>query len=173
MKTCGLGLILGVTAAMALALHPAAGGRASSGPGQTLPVTWSAPSAAAKGAAGTTVGLEITARIDEGWHLYSLTQPPPPDPTVIEVPDGQAFQLDGTIEAPAPDTGFDEAQDAATEYYTESVTFRIPITTKPGTGPGDYTVRVTARWQACNGSLCLRPQVATLDVPVQISDQRH
>jgi hypothetical protein len=30
-----------------------------------------------------------------------------------------------------------------------------------------------ARWQACNGSLCLRPQAATLDLPVQITGQEH
>jgi hypothetical protein len=32
---------------------------------------------------------------------------------------------------------------------------------------------MTARWQACNGSLCLRPQAATLDLPVQITGQEH
>jgi len=32
---------------------------------------------------------------------------------------------------------------------------------------------MTARWQACNGSLCLRPQAAALGLPVQITGPEH
>ncbi len=139
---------------------------------QKPPVSWSASSTVVHGAAGATLRVEVSAAIGEGWHLYSLTQTPPPDPTVIGVPDGQPFSLDGSVEAPTPQTGFDAAQGADTEYYTDEVTFRIPIKAKPGTAPGDYKVRATSRWQACNGSLCLRPQVATMDLPVQIATQK-
>jgi DsbC/DsbD-like thiol-disulfide interchange protein len=174
MKTNRLESVLAVIAIMTLATAVApAGGWLDQGPAQKPPVSWSASSAVVRGAAGATLRVEVSARIGEGWHLYSLTQTPPPDPTVIELAEGQAFLLDGTIEAPAPETGFDAAQGADTEYYTDEVTFRIPVTAKPGTAPGDYKVRVTARWQACNGSLCLRPQVATLDLPIQITDQKH
>lgn len=156
-------------AIVALTLALSAGSARTAAPqAQKLPVTWTASPAAVRGAAGETVRVEITATIAEGWHLYSLTQAPPPDPTVIAVPDGQPFSLGGTIEAPAPETGFDEAQGATTEYYTEAATFRIPVVAKATTAPGEYKARITARWTACNGSLCLRPQVATLDVPVEV-----
>jgi len=174
MKTDRVGTVLGVIALLTLATAVApAGGRLDQGQAQKLPVSWSASSSVVRGGAGATVRVEISARIEEGWQLYSLTQAPPPDPTAIGLPEGQPFTLDGPVEAPAPETGFDAAQGADTEYYTDAVTFRIPVTAKPGTAPGDYKVRVTARWQACNGSLCLRPQIATLDLPVQITAQKH
>jgi hypothetical protein len=136
--------------------------------GQKLPITWSAPAAAVRGAAGGTIGVEVSARIDEGWHLYSLTQAPPPDPTVIAVPAGQPFALGGTVEAPVPEKGFDAAQGAETEYYTDAVTFRVPVAIAGAAPAGDAKLTVTAKWQACNGSLCLRPQTTTIEVPVQI-----
>jgi DsbC/DsbD-like thiol-disulfide interchange protein len=136
--------------------------------GRALPISFAAGPGAARGTAGATIRLELTARIGEGWHLYSLTQPPPPDPTAITLADGQAFALSGAIEAPVPQKGFDEAQGAETEYYTDQVTFRIPVRTPAAIAPGDYAARVVVTWQACNGSLCLRPQTTTVDVPVQV-----
>lgn len=136
--------------------------------GQKLPITWSAPAGAARGAAGGTMTVEVSAKIDEGWHLYSLTQPAPPDPTVIALAPAQAFTLSGAIEAPMPEKGFDEAQGAETEYYTEAVTFRLPLQVEKAAKPGAQKLTVTAKWQACNGSLCLRPQTTTIEVPVQV-----
>ena len=135
---------------------------------QKLPITWSAPSAAVRGTAGEGMQIDVSARIADGWHLYSLTQPPPPDPTVIAVAEGQPFALSGAIEAPVPEKAFDAAVGVDTEYYTESVTFTLPLMVAKTTQPGGYKVSVTAKWQACNGSLCLRPQTSTIEVPVQI-----
>ena len=133
------------------------------------PITWSAASTVLTAAAGGTVKAELTARIDEGWHLYSLTQNPPPDPTRIVVADGQPFALAGKIEAPAPETGFDQAQGSETEFYNERVTFRVPLAVAKGTAPGKYVAKIKATFQACSGTLCLRPQTATLDVTIQVT----
>ena len=132
------------------------------------PITWAA-GPAARGAAGDILRLEVMARIDDGWHLYSLTQPAPPDPTSIAVAEGQAFSLKGAVEAPAPEKGFDAAQGAETEYYTGQVTFGVPVAAAENTAPGNYAVTIAVRWQACNGSLCLRPQTLTVEVPVQLA----
>jgi len=152
-------------AALALA---AAGVGPLSAQGQKLPITWAAPSAAVRGTAGGTLAVEVSARIDEGWHLYSLTQSSPPDPTVISVAAGQPFALGGAIESPLPEKAFDAAVGVDTEFYTESVTFKLPLAVEKTAKPGDYKVIVTAKWQACNGSLCLRPQTTTIEVPVQL-----
>jgi hypothetical protein len=146
----------------------AATGNLPSAQGQKLPITWSGPAAAARAAAGGTLSVEVSARIDEGWHLYSLTQPSPPDPTVLSVPAGQPLALAGAIEAPLPEKGFDAAQGADTEFYTDAVAFRLPLTVEKSAKPGDYNVTITAKWQACNGSLCLRPQTTTIEVPVRV-----
>jgi hypothetical protein len=157
--------VLALPVALALA---AAASSLPSAQGQALPITWSAPAAAVRAASGGAASVEVSARIDEGWHLYSLTQPSPPDPTVISVPAGQVFTLGGAVEAPVPEKGFDAAQGADTEYYTEAVTFRLPLTIDKTAKPGALKVIVTAKWQACNGSLCLRPQTTTIEVPVQV-----
>jgi len=136
------------------------------------PIRWTAPTAAVSGAAGSTIKVEVSAQIDEGWHLYALTQTPPPDPTRIVVADAQPFALAGKIEAPVPESGFDKAQGADTEYYVEAVTFKLPLSVARGTAPGRHVAKVKATWQACNGSLCLRPQTVTLDVPVQVTAAR-
>jgi hypothetical protein len=156
---------------LALALAAGAGGLSGgllSAQGQKLPITWAAPSAAVRGTAGESVAVDVSARIEEGWHLYSLTQSSPPDPTVISVAAGQPFALRGTVEAPLPEKAFDAAVGVDTEFYTELVTFKLPLAVEKTAKPGDYKVTVTARWQACNGSLCLRPQTTTIEVPVQI-----
>ena len=154
--------------ALALAALAVPAGSSLSAQGQKLPITWSGPAAAVRATAGSTVSVEVSARIDEEWHLYSLTQPSPPDPTVISVPAGQPFALGGAIESPLPEKAFDAAVGVDTEFYTEAVTFRLPLAVEKTAKPGDYKVTVTARWQACNGSLCLRPQTTTIEVPVQI-----
>jgi hypothetical protein len=156
-----------VVLCVVLALATAAGDLLSA-QGQKLPITWSGPAAAVRATAGGTVSVEVSARIDEEWHLYSLTQPSPPDPTVISVAAGQPFALGGAIESPLPEKAFDAAVGVDTEFYTEAVTFRLPLAVEKTAKPGDYTVTLTARWQACNGSLCLRPQTTTIEVPVQI-----
>ena len=158
-----MSLLTVMMAAIALLAHDSASAQ------QKLPITWSVTSANSSVAAGSSVRVEVTARIDEGWHLYSLTQQPPPDPTRILVPEGQPFSLGGKIEAPTPESGFDKAQDAETEYYTESVTFKVPLAVVRSTAPGKHVAHIKATWQACNGSLCIRPQVASLDVPIQVN----
>ena len=155
-------------AVLGVALALAAAAPSPLAQGQALPITWSAPAAAVVAVAGGTASVEVSARIEEGWHLYSLTQPSPPEPTVISVPAGQMFALSGPVEAPLPEKGFDEAQGAETEYYKESATFRLPLTVAKAAKPGAHTLTVTAKWQACNGSLCLRPQISTIEVQVRI-----
>ena len=110
----------------------------------------------------------MSARIEEGWHLYSLTQPPPPDPTVISVARRAAVRAERRGRSAASREGLRRGQGADTEYYTEAVTFRLPLAVEKSAKPGDHKVTVTAKWQACNGSLCLRPQTTTIEVPVQL-----
>ena len=157
-----------VCAALTVAVAAAGAAVPLAAQGQKLPITWSVSPTPVAAAAGEVVRVEVSAQIEDGWHLYSLTQPAPPDPTVISVPAGQPFTLEGTIEAPMPEKGYDEAQAAETEYYKESVSFLVPLLSAKTAKAGAHKVKVTARWQACNGSLCLRPQTTTLEVPIQI-----
>src|ERR1700730_8038767 len=68
------------------------------------PVTFSIKSNAASGLKpGDKFTAQVTAQIQGGWHLYSLTQGAGgPVPTRITVPDGQPFKLAGNVSGPRP-----------------------------------------------------------------------
>jgi hypothetical protein len=61
---------------------------------------------------------------------------------------------------------------ADTEYDVEPVTFRIPLSVARTTAPGKHAARIETTWRACSGSICLRPQTATLEVPLQATTAR-
>src|ERR1700730_19162035 len=58
--------------------------------GAINPVEWTLSSDVLKAALGATVPLRLTAKIDEGWHIYSVTTPPPTLPLQIKIDDAAA-----------------------------------------------------------------------------------
>src|SRR5580698_4127249 len=54
------------------------------------PVEWTLTSDVQKVAPGATIPLRLTAKIDEGWHIYSVTTPPPTIPVSIKLGDAPA-----------------------------------------------------------------------------------
>ena len=137
------------------------------------PVTWEInkaklPSAPLK--AGDTFSVELTAHIERGWHLYSLTPiENGPRPTRITLATGQAFELAGTIKAPDPITARDPNFGVETEYYETSAIFAVPIKVLPAGAAGKATLTVQIRYQTCNDKDCLPPQLVKLPVPVEIA----
>ena len=70
---------------------------------QEDPIKWSLAKTPASAAAGQTFRIDLTATIDEGWHLYSISQPPGgPITTRISVAKDQPFTLAGAIDAVSP-----------------------------------------------------------------------
>ena len=67
------------------------------------PVTWSLESSA-KGKtlkAGEAISATLKAKIEDGWHLYSLDQPKGgPVATSIKLDQGQAFEINGEFGSP-------------------------------------------------------------------------
>src|SRR5271169_6277701 len=59
------------------------------------PVSWTLGSDVLKGAPGSTVPLRLTAKIDDGWHIYSVTTPAPTPAIQIKVDDAAAQVLQG------------------------------------------------------------------------------
>ena len=51
--------------------------------GALNPVEWTLSSDVLKAAPGSIIPLRLTAKIDEGWHIYSATTPPPTIPVEI------------------------------------------------------------------------------------------
>ncbi len=139
---------------------------------QEAPVTLSASAAAAQVKPGGEFEVTLVARIAEGWHLYSLTQSPPPVATTIQLAPGQPFEISGEIEGPAPVLAEDPQSGETVEFYDGDASFLIPVKAGASAPEGKGTLRVQFRYQACNDSICLRPTTLTVDVPVQIGRDR-
>jgi DsbC/DsbD-like thiol-disulfide interchange protein len=136
--------------------------------GKLNPVKWSL-SAPATAKPGARIEPQLTATIDEGWHLYSLKQlEGGPIATRIAVPPPQQFKLAGMIDAPVPLTAHEEAFDMSVEFYFGEVEFTLPIEVNRDAKPGPHNLVVTARYQACDNKQCLPPKTVRLESPVTL-----
>lgn len=131
-------------------------------------VRWSAegPATAKPGAR---LQLRLKAVIQEGWHVYSISQMPGgPTRTVITVPDNQPFQREGSLTAPLPRTAFDPNFNIDTETYEGTVQFKLPIQVAKTTPAGSQKIAIDVRFQTCNDTTCMPPHTTHLLVPVKI-----
>ena len=112
---------------------------------------------------------KVTAQIQGGWHLYSLTQGAGgPVPTRITVPEGQPFKLSGSAKGPRPRVAMDPNFEINTETYEGAVTFSVPITVAADVTAGPQTLNVNVRFQTCNDKNCLPPRSVKLSVPITL-----
>ncbi|MBE3072961.1 MAG: thioredoxin family protein [Acidobacteria bacterium] len=144
---------------------------ASAAAGQQDPVKLSlrlAPGTAAV-APGSTFRVQLVATMDEGWHLYSITQPPGgPIATRITVSKGQVVALDGKIDAPAPRVTFDQNFGLDTELYDGEVTFVLPLRVAADASAGSQKITVETYYQTCNDQFCLPPKTVKTAVEITI-----
>ena len=134
------------------------------------PVAWSIT---AKGSTAIKPGgkfaAQVTAQIESGWHIYSITQGAGgPIPTRITVADGQPFKLSGSVSGPRPHVAFDPNFEINTETYEGSATFNIPIAVASDASADAQRLNVDVRYQACSGTTCLQPKIIKLTAPVEI-----
>lgn len=137
---------------------------------QGSPVTWTLTPSATTVAPGGAVTATLSAAIEDGWHVYSITQGPGgPVPMRISLADGHPFVLAGAPKAPAPVSGFDSNFGIVVETYEGSAAFALPLKVVPTAHPGADTLAVKARYQVCNASLCLPPRTETVTAPITIT----
>jgi thiol:disulfide interchange protein DsbD len=138
---------------------------------QENPVQWSLTIDPAKQAfkAGAQFTAQLTAQVEEGWHLYSLEEVPNgPRPTRITLLADQPFELSGDIEQPVPIIKHDENFGVETQYFEESVTFNLPVKITATAKSGTTRLAVQTRYQVCNDRLCLPPKTVKVEVAVEI-----
>jgi thiol:disulfide interchange protein DsbD len=110
------------------------------------------------------VTVRLSAKIEDGWHLYALKLPPDgPIPTRIWIPEDQPFKVVGEIRAPKPHTTFDSNFNMDVSYYEGSADFEVPV--KPAT-TARQTLHIKTSYQSCNDRLCLPPKTVTLDIDI-------
>jgi DsbC/DsbD-like thiol-disulfide interchange protein len=137
---------------------------------QERPVIWTASASPGAVAPGATTTIQLKARIDQGWHVYSISQGPGgPIPTRIALAPGQPFELIGTVRGPAPETRFDSNFGINVETYDDLASFALTVRVAADARPGTDTLAIKARFQTCNASLCLPPHTETVLLPVTVA----
>jgi thiol:disulfide interchange protein len=132
-------------------------------------VTWSASCPVGGVHQGQKFTAKVSARINPGWHIYSITQAPGgPIPTAITLPGKQPFTLGGFVIGPLPHSGYDPNFQLQTDTYEKTVSFKVPLMPANTVQSGTNSVAIDVRFQACNESICLPPKTVHLRAPVKI-----
>ncbi len=133
------------------------------------PIKWHASIIENRLVAGGKASVQLRANIEKSWHIYSLTQPAGgPFPTEIAAAENATFIIDGKPEQPAPETLFDQNFGIITEFFSESVTFTIPIKIKSDIQAGKNVLRFNVKYMLCNNTECLPPTTKTIEIPVTL-----
>ena len=133
------------------------------------PVSLSMSVKPAKSKPGEKLTAQISAKIDGGWHMYSITQGAGgPIPTRISVAEG-VFKLSGAASGSAPKREMDPNFGIMTEFYAGSASFAVPISTDITTPVGTQNLTINVRYQVCNDSTCLPPKTVKVSAPVEIT----
>lgn len=139
---------------------------------QTGPVRWSIKldGAGKPLQAGDRFKVQVTANLDEGWHLYSPDQPPGgPLPTRVALAEGQPFEMTDEIEIPLPHAEFDPFFNLETRFFEGETQFTLPVKVAKSARPGARKIEVDATYQTCNREKCLPPTVVRLAADLVIA----
>jgi DsbC/DsbD-like thiol-disulfide interchange protein len=151
-----------------LILSLAAGSAAACSSSRTsatpAPVVWTIAPPARSIGPGATSSVRVDAKIQDGWHIYSVTQPAGgPIATRISVPTGQPFIAAGSpVPSAPPRMAFDDAFHMNVEMHEKAVAFNVPVRSTATAVTAAGSVHVNVRYQVCNETLCLPPQTAKL-----------
>jgi len=138
------------------------------------PVTWTLTTKEKLAALkpGSAFNAQLTAKIEGGWHLYSLDQPDGgPKPTRVVVPTEQVFELADSIESPQPIKKHDENFGMETEFFESAVTFTLPVRVAANAPAGQHKLKVEVRFQTCSEQFCLPPKTVKLELAVEVASK--
>jgi thiol:disulfide interchange protein len=129
---------------------------AASGHAEKLnPAKWSLELQPAAAPPGSKILAKLEAKIEPGWHVYSLSTQGA-IPTTIRVADNAATQQYRVFQ-PAPKRAFDPSFKLETETYEGQPAFLIEIETKKDAAAAAVEIAAQVRYQMCNDRLCLPP----------------
>src|SRR5258708_2368725 len=103
-------------------------------------VSWSAQVEPAKVKADGRAKVRVNARIQAGWHLYSLTQGEPLIATKVTLTEDGNFKVAGAASQPKPKTAYDPNLQLDTQTFEGDVAFIIPIKIKPNAHTGKQQI---------------------------------
>lgn len=151
------------------------GAEANVAPAQNLnPVTVSAKIDQSQLKPGQTAKLQITAKLEPGWHLYALTQPPPPRAAKVTIDESGVFKLNGAVQQPKPriykDPNFSQPGEPPfmSQAFEKEVTFTAQIKVANDARAGAQKLIAKFGYQVCDDQTCLRPTTKTFEIETMI-----
>ena len=120
--------------------------------------------------AGEVINIEISANMDEEWHIYSIykvVQGAGPLPTEITTSGDIVGALAPVIE-PEPNYVYDPGFEMDTYYHKGNTTFNLPVRLKRNLEPGQYKIGVDVFYMVCNARLCYPPVTKTDSVVINV-----
>src|SRR5437899_3281005 len=131
------------------------------------PVKWSLSVEPAVAAPGSKVLAHLTATIEPGWHLYSLSTPPPSLPTKIRLAENPVS--DGlTVFYQEPKRAFDKNFNIETQTYEEKADFLLVVPLKADAPAGPAELIAEVRFNVCDAKRCLPPRKRTATASLKI-----
>ncbi len=122
------------------------------------PVQWTLTFDPPKAPPGAHVLAKFTAKIESGWHLYSLTTPKGgPIPTTAGLADSPVVS-GFKIYQSKPERKLDPNFGIDTETFADEVVLLFDVELKKDAPAGPKEVTAQARYQCCNDRLCLPPK---------------
>jgi len=123
---------------------------------------------------GQAAKLLVTVKIEPNWHLYALTQPPPPRAAKITIDESGAFKANGAAQQPKPkvyqDPNFSEpGKPFMSQAFQNEVTFTAPVKVKDDAQPGAQKLIAKFAYQVCDDQQCLRPTTKTFEIETMIA----
>ncbi len=115
-------------------------------------VEWSSPEVESLG--GAKYRIEVTATLEEGWHLYALDAPTDmANPTIFTFDESSNYTLIGEMSTDVK-PHVEEMFGVDVGYYEDRVTFRQEIKLTKSAGA---EVNFNVEWMLCNDMSCVPP----------------
>ncbi|MFN0103274.1 MAG: cytochrome c biogenesis protein CcdA [Bryobacteraceae bacterium] len=124
---------------------------------QQNPVRFTLEAEQPKTAPGKPLRLKLSAEIEKGWHLYSVTSPVTPTATRIVALEDSNVTVTRVLQQKV-DAKYDPVAAASTESYEEKAVFLIDAVLKSDVKTGPVDVSLQIRSSACNDKICLPPR---------------
>lgn len=131
------------------------------------PVQWKLTFDSPSAPPGSKILGHLSAKIEPGWHLYSLTTPRPPIATTAVLAENPAI-AGFKVFQPKPLVKQDPTFNVNTETFGEEVTLLFEIELKKDAAAGPVEVTAQVRYQCCNDSICLPPKKKTAVATINI-----
>jgi len=128
---------------------------------QLNPVSWTLTS---KKISDNVYELQMTATIQQGWHLYSQTQPKDAiaEPTAFNFNKNPLLAFDGKVKEVGKLEKYKDEQLGVTAHqYSDKVTFVQKIKLK---GKAKTNVTGKLSYQTCNDKQCLPPKTVNISI---------